>query len=147
MTWWIWMVLGLGLAAVEILTPGGFFVIFFGVAAIVVGALSGLGLAGPPWFQWLLFSVLAIVSLLFFREPLLRKIERSQRKEPVDMLEGEIAVAQEEIAVGSIGKVELRGSSWSARNESERAIHKSERCRVHKVEGLTLGVRPEGVRE
>jgi len=141
------MVLGLGLATVEILTPGGFFVIFFGVAAIVVGSLSGLGFGGPPWFQWLLFSLIAIISLLLFREPLLRKIERSQRKEPVDELEGEIAVAQEEIAAGSIGKVELRGSSWSARNESERAIRKSERCRVHKVEGLTLGVRPEGVRE
>lgn len=147
MTWWIWMVLGLGLAAVEILTPGGFFVIFFGVAAILVGVISGLGLAGPPWFEWLLFSAIAIVSLLLFREPLLRRIERSQRKDTVDLLEGETAVALEEIAAGSIGKAELRGSSWSARNESERAIHKGERCRVHKVEGLMLSVRPEGVRE
>jgi membrane protein implicated in regulation of membrane protease activity len=147
MTWWIWMVLGLGLAAAEILTPGGFFIIFFGVAAIVVGALSGLGLAGPPWFEWLLFSVLAIVSLLLFRKPLLRKIERSQRKDTVDLLEGEAALALDEIPAGSIGKVELRGSSWSARNESERAILKNERCRVHKVEGLMLSVRPEGVRE
>ena len=44
------------------------------------------------------------------------------------------------------GKAELRGSSWSARNESERVIHKGERCLVHQVEGLTLSVRPEGVR-
>ena len=147
MSWWIWMVLGLGLAAVEILTPGGFFVIFFGVAAIVVGVISGLGLGGPPWFEWLLFSVIAIVSLLLFRQPLLRKIERSQRKDTVDLLEGEIAVALEDIARGSIGKVELRGSSWSARNESERTIGKGERSRVEKVEGLMLFVRPEGVRE
>ena len=146
MTWWIWMVLGLALAAVEILTPGGFFVIFFGVAAFLIGVISGLGLAGPPWFEWLLFSAIAIVSLLLFREPLLRWIERSQRKDTVDLLEGQTAVALEEIAPGSIGKAELRGSSWSARNESERVIHKGERCLVHQVEGLTLSVRPEGVR-
>ena len=39
MTWWLWEVLGLALAAIELATPGGFFVIFFGISAIVIGAL------------------------------------------------------------------------------------------------------------
>jgi len=147
MVWWIWMVLGLGLAAVEILTPGGFFVIFFGIAAILVGVLTGLGLSGPPWLEWLLFSAIAIISLLLFRQPLLKRINRSSRKDTVDILVGETAIALDEIAPGSFGKAELRGSAWSARNDGERAIHKGERCRVHKVEGLMLWVRPEGVRE
>jgi inner membrane protein len=147
MVWWIWMVLGLGLAAVEVLTPGGFFVIFFGVAAILVGVITALGLAGPAWLQWLLFSAIAIVSLLLFRQPLLRKINRTSRRGSVDVLEGETAVALEEIAPGSIGKAELRGSAWSAKNDGERTLSKGERCRVHKVEGLMLWLRPEGIRE
>ena len=142
MVWWIWMVLGLGLVAVEVLTPGGFFVIFFGVAAILVGIMTGLGLSGPVWLQWLLFSAIAIVSLLLFRQPLLRKINRSSRKGSVDVLEGETAVALEEIAPGSIGKAELRGSAWSAKNDGERTLQRGERCRVHKVEGLMLWLRP-----
>jgi MFS family permease len=40
----MWIVLGLILAAIELATPGGFFVIFFGVAAVTVGILSLAGL-------------------------------------------------------------------------------------------------------
>ena len=36
MIWWQWALLGLVLAAAEILTPGGFFVIFFGLAGLVI---------------------------------------------------------------------------------------------------------------
>lgn len=147
MVWWIWMVLGLGLAAVEILTPGGFFVIFFGIAAILVGVMTGLGLSGPAWLEWLLFSVIAVVSLLLFRQPLLKRIERSSRKDTVDLLEGETAIALEEMAPGSFGKAELRGSAWSARNDGEQTIPRGGRCRVLKVEGLMLWLRSEGVRE
>ena len=31
MTWWMWLIVGLGLFAGELVTPGGFFVIFFAV--------------------------------------------------------------------------------------------------------------------
>src|SRR5262245_9659366 len=67
MAWWVWILVGLGLLGFEILTPGGFFVLFFGLGAIVVGALTGLGLTGPAWVQWLLFSLLSVGSLLLFR--------------------------------------------------------------------------------
>jgi membrane protein implicated in regulation of membrane protease activity len=40
--------------------------------------------------------------------------------------------------------VELRGTSWSARNASDAAIGAGMRCRVARVEGLMLYVRPEG---
>ncbi len=148
MTWWLWIVLGLLLAAVELLTPGGFFIIFFGAGALVVGVLAGLGLAGPQWLEWMLFSVLSIVSLLAFRRPLLARIRRDEANVgPVDALEGERAVALEEIGPGSLGKVELRGSAWSARNAGSLAIRRGEGARVEKVDGLTLTVRSEGVRE
>ena len=44
MAWWIWVLGGLVLLLAEVLTPGGFFVVFFGAGAILVGALKAAGL-------------------------------------------------------------------------------------------------------
>ena len=76
MLWWHWAVLGLLLAAAELLTPGGFFVIFFGLGGLVVAVLAAMGLAEPLWLQILLFSVFSVASLLLFRNPLLRWMAR-----------------------------------------------------------------------
>ena len=51
MEWWMWILLGLVLFWGEIVTPGGFYVIFFGVGAIVVGILAGFNAAGPSGFN------------------------------------------------------------------------------------------------
>ena len=81
MSWWLWVVIGILLVGIELLSPGGFYVIFFGLAALLVGALRGLGLADPAWLQWLLFSVLAVGSLLLFRQRLVKRW-RKRRREP-----------------------------------------------------------------
>jgi membrane protein implicated in regulation of membrane protease activity len=56
---------------------------------------------------------------------------------------GERAVASEELAAGGLGKVELRGSPWQARNVGEAAVKAGQGCKVEKVDGITLLVRPE----
>ena len=43
MEWWMWAVLGLALLMLEMATPGGFYFIFFGASAFLVGALDLLG--------------------------------------------------------------------------------------------------------
>ncbi len=141
--WWHWVLLGLLLAVLELLTPGVFFIIFFGVAALVVGLLSAAGLAGPSWTQWLLFAVLSIVCLAFFRNPLMRRLQVADGP-PVDSLTREIAVAIEDIPPGVMGRAELRGTTWSAKNIGGTPLVKGERCRVQRVEGLTLYILPEG---
>jgi len=72
MQWWHWLAVGLILVALEMAASGGFYVIFFGVAAVVVAILQLAGVSGPLWTQLLLFSVLSVVSLLVFRSPLMR---------------------------------------------------------------------------
>lgn len=145
MTWWIWILAGIVLAALELLTPGGFFIIFFGAAAVVVGIMSGLGIAGPPWLEWILFSGLSILSLLLFRKPLLDRIRRGESNVgPVDALEGERVIVLEKMDAGGFGRVELRGSTWQARNEGSLVMNVGGSARVTRVEGLTLVVRPEG---
>ena len=44
MVWWHWIVVGLILIALEMAASGGFYVIFFGIAAIAIGALHALDL-------------------------------------------------------------------------------------------------------
>lgn len=142
MVWWLWILLGLALLALELTSPGGLFSLFFGVSALLVGALAGLGWAGPAWLQWVLFSVVSILALLALRAPLKARLNLQGSRRPVDSLVGESAVVLEDIPADGVGKVELRGTSWNARASGERLV-KGQRCQVELVEGLTLWVRPE----
>jgi membrane protein implicated in regulation of membrane protease activity len=140
--WWIWILLGLLLLLGEIVTPGGFYIFFFAVGAVVVGVLTGLNAAGPLWFQFILFSTVSVLTLWLFRERLVQ-LTQSRNEATVDSLVGETAVATEDIPINGIGKAEMRGSSWSARNVSERVLVRGERCKVERIEGLTIFVRAE----
>ena len=143
MAWWIWILIGLGLLAIEAASPGGLFAFFFGLSAVVVGGLAAVGMAGPLGVQWILFSVLALVALVVLRGPLKARLNVKGATRPVDQLADQVAVALEDLPAAGGGKVELRGSSWSARNGGAAAIAKGARCRVERVDGLTLWVRPE----
>ncbi len=137
------MALGVALAAVEIATPGGFFVIFFAVSAFLVGALERFGLAESMWLQWLLFSVIAVIALRLFRNPLLRRLGPSRGEADRDALTGEMALAVADIAPGQHGRAELRGTTWNARNVDTAPLAAGQRCRVVAVQGLVLDLRSE----
>ena len=143
MDWWVWLLIGLGLLGLELFTPGGFYVMFFGAGALVVGVLVGVGAGGPPWLQWLFFSVVSIVSLLLFRGRLRGMTKAGAPGRPVDTLEGEVATPLEDLAPGAVGKVELRGTAWTAHNADTRPLAKGQRCRVARVDGLTLWIQAE----
>jgi hypothetical protein len=144
MVWWFWIAVGLVLVALELATPGGFFIIFFGVAALVVGALDLTHAVRQAWLQWVLFPAIAIVALRFFRRPLLERMQRrSQGADDVDSLVGVIAVATAAIPAGGHGQAELRGASWSVRNVGEMPLAAGQRCRVVAVNGLMLDLRSE----
>jgi membrane protein implicated in regulation of membrane protease activity len=147
MLWWFWITLGLILAMLELAVPTSFFLLFFGLSGAVVGFLTLFGLAGTASVQVLLFSVLSVLSLLLLRGPLLRRVHRDDwMRRPVDALTEDIATTLEEIAPGSIGRVELRGTAWSARNAGAGVLSKGQRCAVQRVDGLTLYIVPEGAK-
>jgi membrane protein implicated in regulation of membrane protease activity len=141
MAWWIWVLLGLVLLIGELVTPGGFFAIFFGVAALLVGVLVWLGWAGDAAVQWLLFSVFSVVGVALFRRPLMRALKLDQPKKAVDAIAGEEAMVLEDVPPGGVGKAELRGATWTARTEGPALLAKGQRCRVDRIEGLTLWLR------
>jgi membrane protein implicated in regulation of membrane protease activity len=140
MEWWLWILLGLGLLVVEMVTPGGLFALFFGLSALLVAGLSAVGL-GPAWLHWLLFAGLGVLGVVLLRERLRDRLDT--RRIPVDTLVGEVAIPLEDLAADATGKAELRGTSWTARNACGALLTRGQRCKVERVEGLTLWIRPE----
>ena len=140
MEWWVWLVIGIVLLALELLTPGALFLVFFGAGAIVVGLLAAIGLGGPLWMQMLIFTLVSLVSLFTLRRLLLARLHFGRSDRVIDRLVGETGLALEDIAVDGVGKAELRGAPWSARNVGGSPISRGERFTVVRVEGLTLWV-------
>ena len=134
---------GVGLLLFELVTPGGLFAIFFGFAAILVGILTVLHLAGPEWLQWLLFSVFSIAGVLLLRKPIMQRLGVSAPALPGEEMRGEWALVTEEVRPGEFGKVELRGTAWNAR--ANRTVRVGERVPVERIDGLTVWLGgPEG---
>jgi membrane protein implicated in regulation of membrane protease activity len=144
MDWWHWLLVGLILVALELAASGGFYVIFFGLAAIAIGGLHLFDLAGPIWFQLLLFSLLSLASLLIFRGPVMRWMDLDKPGVDVDSLIGETAIPLGDIGAGQVGRAELRGTVWSARNSGDAPIVQGQRCRVVHVDRLMIFLVPEG---
>jgi membrane protein implicated in regulation of membrane protease activity len=142
MVWWYWMFLGLALAGAELVSPGGFYLLFFGIAALMVGALVGMDVVQAEWLQWLLFSILAVLSLLLLRRPLIHSTQ-GHPPQVMDSMVGESAILLEELQPGHTGKAELRGSTWSARNVGAAPLPSGQRATVTKVDGLVLWVKSE----
>ncbi len=142
LTWWMWVLGGIVLLMLEMMSPGGFYMFFFGAGAVAVGLVSALGFGGPLWFQLLLFALLSIGALLLFRG---RLLEWFQRETPVvDTMVGEVVVLLEDVSTGETGKGEMRGTTWTVRNAGGDGLRQGQRCAVEKVDGLVLSVRAQG---
>ena len=142
MAWYLWIALGLVIAALELAKPG-IFLIFFGIAALIVGGLAAADLVLAGWVQWLLFSVIALASLRLFRQRLLGRLEARDGADRVDTLVGEVALPTADIPPHGHGRAELRGSTWNAHNVADVPLAAGQRCRVVQVTNLVLDIRPE----
>ncbi|MFN2425186.1 MAG: NfeD family protein [Candidatus Binatia bacterium] len=142
MAWWMWILLGFGLLAGETLTPGGFFVFFFGLSALVVGALAWTEVISSVLAQWLLFSVFSVVSLLLLRPKLVGRFREAGASggPPREELVGDVAILVDDLEPGGVGKAELRGTQWNVRSHERRTLARGSRCIVEKVDGLTLWI-------
>jgi membrane protein implicated in regulation of membrane protease activity len=144
MAWWTWAIAGLLLLGTELFIPLDFFVFFLGVAALGVSGTVFLGLTATLSGQLLLFSILAVLTTVGLRTPLVARLRRAQDTGVgIETLIGEVATLAGSLAPGEVGKAELRGTVWSVRSEHGEPLPAGRRCRVARVEGLLLWVRPE----
>jgi len=136
--WWFWICLGLFLLLAEALTPGGFYLFFVGVAAIIVGLLA-LALQAT-WIQIALFAVLSAVFIVAFRKTLVERVRKTTRQADTPEFIGETARAVEAIAAGKEGKIELRGTIWHARNSGIVDLPVNAACTIVTREGIQMTV-------
>lgn len=144
MTWWLWFILGFVLLALEMAIPTGFFVFFFGLSAVLVGFLSAIGLSDWPALEWFLFGIFALI-LLYFRDTLrdkfFKNFQRADERNDRDSLVGTIAKAKADIAPGEDGRVEMRGTDWSAKNIGTDIIREGQECIVIGQDSIRLEVK------
>jgi len=141
MAWYVWMVMGLALLVGEIVLAGSFFLLFFGVGAILVGlivaAVPGLDIA----VQWGLFSVVSVILLLGFRK---RLAVGGASGSDADSLVGVRGKASAAIPPGEIGQGEVRGSPWRVRNVGATIAAAGDEFVVKAVSGITLDIERVG---
>jgi len=141
MPWWGWIVVGAVLLGAELLVTTDFYLVFIGLAALLVGAVAWLDRGLPDWSEWALFGALAVVLLVFFRRWLRDRFPGARaRARLAEPLVGEVGVVEETLAPGAVGRLHLRGCPWSARNAGDTPLEVGSRARVQRVEGLTLHV-------
>lgn len=141
MPWWGWVTVGAMLLVAEVtIVDLEFYLVFLGISALLVGVLELSGIALPFWLQWVVFAVLAIASLVLFRQRVYAKLRPPPEGEIQVGVAGDRAVAIDSIEPGATGSVTLRGANWTGHNRGSRTIPAGGRCRVGSSEGLVLDV-------
>jgi inner membrane protein len=139
MTYWVWWIAAVSLAALEMFIPG-VFMIWLAAAALVTGFL--VALLGPVWqAQLAIFAVLAVVSIVIGRRfikshPITTQDTSLNRR--AESLVGELVPVSEAIRNGR-GKVMIGDSPWLA-NGPDADVGAI--VRIHGVDGTTVQVGP-----
>jgi membrane protein implicated in regulation of membrane protease activity len=113
----IWVVLGFALIAAEMFL-NAFIIIFFGIAAVLVGVLLWLGMPGGSGLPFFVFGGLSVGLLLLLRSRFQNWFKGATEAAHLDDdFLGRDAVVESGFDTASPhrGKVSYRGASWDAR--------------------------------
>jgi hypothetical protein len=137
---WHWFVLGVALAAIEILVPGSF-LLWLGIAAGVVGIVVLLFPAiGWEW-QMVLFAVLSVASVLIGRA-VMKRMAPAESETTLnrrgEQFVGRVFVLAEPIENGR-GAIHAGDSLWRVSGSDRPA---GTRVRVTGNDGTLLSVEP-----
>jgi inner membrane protein len=135
-----WLYFGVAMVLLEVMTPGALVSIFFGIAALLVALIAWLLPCLNSGWQWLLFSVFSVLSIVLLRKSLKNVFagRREVSESPDDAFSGKKAAVTETIAPNRPGRVEFNGTSWVAEADHEIAAGTS--VRIVQRANLTLKV-------
>lgn len=139
--WIIWLVIAALLMAGEVATTG-FFLLWFGIGALVAAVAALLGLSSLP-LQIIIFLVVSILLVIASRtifEKYLTK--RGSLKTGVDLMIGEI-VSVVEASQGARNEAAIKafGSVWTAIPLTDEApLQVGESVKIDRVDGNTVYV-------
>ncbi len=137
---WNWLILAGLFLVLELLAPG-IFLIWFGIAAGIVGAL---GLMFDVAWQWqlVLFAILSLVAVVIARK-FLRK-DDAQSERPLLNRRAQQHVGKSYLVADAIengrGKVKIGDTLWRAEGPDAA---QGARVKVTGTDGATLMVEPE----
>lgn len=122
---WLWMYLGAFLMLMELLAPG-FVIFFFGLSAATVGVCRFIfGAAFTLTWQLALFSLFAILHLVFLRRWMKRLFCGDSEETAVDFRNetvGRVGKVTEAIRPPLSGRVLIGDAEWTAVAESPIAV-------------------------
>lgn len=136
-----WFILGLGLFLLELVMPG-FIIFFFGLGAWVTALICLIGHPGIN-LQIIIFAITSILLLLALRKIIQNKFLNSKQTRSDDVEDeftGKEAIAKIDFGGLIQGKVEFKGTSWSAGSASE--IKEGQRVVIIEKESFKLIVEP-----
>ncbi|MEM7729667.1 MAG: NfeD family protein [Pseudomonadota bacterium] len=142
LTAWHWLILGVVLLGLELLT-GSTYILWPAVSALAVGVLLFIA-PGLGWeMQMLLFFLLSVATLILGRTHLQRLVKGG---EPSDLNDPGLAMIGRQVRAvsdfsGTEGRVSVGDTQWSARLEAGTAAA-GDLLRVRAVQGATLIVEP-----
>jgi len=133
----VWIIVGLALAAMEMVVPG-FVIIWFGIAAVVTGILALF--VHNPYVHYGVFVGLSTL-LVVFSQRIARRITKPE-PEPVgaNRFEGATGRVVADIVPPEVGRVKVLGEEWRA--EAATRLSRGANVRVKRVEGTRLIVEP-----
>lgn len=135
---WHWWVLGLALLVLEMLSPTGFFLIWIGFAAVVVG-VAAWALPSLPWeAQLMLFGLLSVASFFAWRRfrPHAAPSDQPTLNRRGHSYVGRVFTLNAPIANG-VGMLHVDDSQWRITGPDATA---GTRVRVVAADGATLQV-------
>jgi inner membrane protein len=142
MPWWGWFVLAAALLSIELFViDAQFYLVFLGVSAALVAVLDLAEPTMAAWQQWLAFAVLALVTMVAFRDRVYQLVRKRTGHVQERLTLGDRVVIPVRLEPGQSCRAEYRGSSWTARNVDQQAIDAGKEAVISHVDGLTLHVR------
>jgi len=136
---WNWLILGGVLFGLEILVPG-VFLVWFGLAALIVGAVA-LGIDIAWQLQFVLFAGLSLIAVILSRR--FFKNSEATTDKPLLNLRAEQNIGRSFVLTKAIlhgrGRVKIADSTWAVEGED---CAEGTLVKVVGVEGTTLKVEP-----
>lgn len=138
----IWFLAGLALFLLELVVPG-FVIFFFGFGAWVTALICLMFHPGTN-LQIVIFAITSVLSLVALRRIIQKKFFYG-KNDGVDTVEDEFT-GKEGIALSDFGpkkkgKVEFKGTNWSAESDSE--ITEGQAVIIIKKSSFNLIVKPK----
>ena len=138
----IWTLIGIILLISEFVVPG-LVIFFFGMGALLVAALSAFTdiSLNAQLLTFIIASVVFLVTLRRWLKGIFKGYSVTRKNMRQDMEEsiGQKAIAVERIEPGRTGKVEFRGTNWSA--QADDVIEKGAAVEIIDRDSLTFKVK------